>query len=464
MPIIIPKNLIQPPKNMLENLIHPLEKANFAELQANKLFTGILTVMGSTHTGLTSLAEVPDRSLIVTSKTFPRLYKAYEIAHDKLELENDCDLFCNFEYGRDAKTFGTDDDCIIVVDSSCLEDFSDKQILALLGRELAHIKFKHVKYLTAFNFIDYLVGFLPSFLVSVGAVSALKGLLLDYLLATQFTADRAAAFVAGDVLPVIQNNLMTSGLETSDECIDFELYTQITLPEDLNHFDRAAKLLMTNTLRDFPMPFVIPRIRELAAWSKSEECREFLPEISHARQIISRENRPTNQMLFRGQRINLLIEQLKFAADFKQIPSLEIDIAAFLSQADGKVAGDEDFVFYGNNSHKSGAVILNADNSIEIDLEKVPRNVEKIFLTATIYDANKRKQNFGMIECIVLNILGADREIASFSLEDFTIETAIVLGEVYRYKGKWKFKATGAGFSGGLAVLCENFGVNVTTS
>ena len=131
MPIIMSENLIPPPENAFENLIHPLERANFAEIQSSYLISLLLNVLGRLHADLTSLAEVPDRALIVTSKNFPRLYDAYKIAHDKLELKKDYDLFCNFEYNRNAKTLGTDDNCIIVVDSSCVEDFSDEQLRAL---------------------------------------------------------------------------------------------------------------------------------------------------------------------------------------------------------------------------------------------------------------------------------------------------------------------------------------------
>ena len=141
--------------------------------------------------------------------------------------------------------------------------------------------------------------------------------------------------------------------------------------------------------------------------------------------------------------------------------ALEIDTAAFLTDRGGKVAGDEDFVFYGNARHNSGAVTHKDDDSIEIDLSRIPRHVEKISLTATIYDADKRRQNFSMIRGALLKIFGARGEVATFPLENFTVETAIVLGEVYRYKGAWKFNATGAGFSGGLAALCNNFGIEV---
>ena len=163
--------------------------------------------------------------------------------------------------------------------------------------------------------------------------------------------------------------------------------------------------------------------------------------------------------LGKGQKIPLNENNLVIKFE-RPTTALEIDTAAFLTGANGKVAGDEDFVFYGNARHNSGAVILNGD-ALEIDLAKVPRHVEKISLTATIYDGDKRRQNFGMLRGAALKIFGMRSEIATFPLENFTVENAIVLGEVYRYKGSWKFNATGAGFSGGLAALCNDFGVEV---
>lgn len=163
--------------------------------------------------------------------------------------------------------------------------------------------------------------------------------------------------------------------------------------------------------------------------------------------------------LGKGQKIPLNENNLIIKFD-RPTTALEIDTAAFLTGANGKVAGDEDFVFYGNARHSSGSVILSGD-ALEIDLSKVPRHVEKISLTATIYDAEKRRQNFGMLRGAALKIFGTHSEIATFPLENFTVENAIVLGEVYRYKGNWKFNATGAGFSGGLAALCNDFGIEV---
>ena len=152
----------------------------------------------------------------------------------------------------------------------------------------------------------------------------------------------------------------------------------------------------------------------------------------------------------------------------------DLDSSVFMLGANGKVASDDDFVFYGNLKHKSGAVEHMGDNltgagegddeQIKIDLSKVPAEVEKIDFTVTIYEAEERKQNFGQVENAFIRVVNqaTNEELIRYDLgEDFSIETAVVIGELYRNKGEWKFNAIGSGFSGGLAALGRNYGVNV---
>ena len=152
----------------------------------------------------------------------------------------------------------------------------------------------------------------------------------------------------------------------------------------------------------------------------------------------------------------------------------DLDSSVFLLNGSGKVNSDDDFVFYGNLKHVSGAVEHMGDNltgagegddeEIKIDLSKVPENVEKIDFTVTIYEAEERKQNFGQVENAYIRVVNnaTGEELIRYDLgEDFSIETAVVIGELYRNKGEWKFNAIGSGFSGGLASLGRNYGVNV---
>lgn len=157
----------------------------------------------------------------------------------------------------------------------------------------------------------------------------------------------------------------------------------------------------------------------------------------------------------------------------------DLDACVFLLGANGKVLQDEDFVFYNNLTARNGAVVHTGDNrtgdgdgddeAIIIDFTKIPPEIEKIAVTVTIFDAQKKGQNFGQVSnsyVRVLKVENADdesgEEVLRFDLvEEFSIETALVVCEIYRYNGDWKFNAVAAGYQGGLEALCRSYGVNV---
>ena len=154
--------------------------------------------------------------------------------------------------------------------------------------------------------------------------------------------------------------------------------------------------------------------------------------------------------------------------------AFDLDAAAFLLGANGKVSSDSDFVFYNNTKHSSGSVQHMGDNRtgagegddevIRVDLAAVPASVEKIDFTVTIHEAEERRQNFGQVSNAFIRIVDdvKGEELIRYDLgEDFSIETAVVVGELYRQAGEWKFNAIGSGFKGGLRALCQNYGVNV---
>lgn len=150
----------------------------------------------------------------------------------------------------------------------------------------------------------------------------------------------------------------------------------------------------------------------------------------------------------------------------------DLDAAAFMLGASGKVRSDADFIFY---NQKEGPGVLHTgdnrtgegdgdDEQIKVDLNAIPADVEKIDFTVTIDQADVRNQNFGMVENAYIHIVDdtTGAELIRYDLgEDFSVETAIVVAELYRHNGEWKFNAIGSGFSGGLAALCKNFGVDV---
>ncbi|GGN60433.1 tellurium resistance protein TerD [Novosphingobium indicum] len=152
----------------------------------------------------------------------------------------------------------------------------------------------------------------------------------------------------------------------------------------------------------------------------------------------------------------------------------DLDASALLLGKDHKVLSEDCFVFYNNLTSPDGSVEHTGDNitgegdgddeAIKIDLERVPAEVEVVAIAVTIHDAESRRQNFGQVRNAFIRIVNdeTDKEIARYDLsEDYSVETAMLFGEVYRRSGEWKFRAVGQGYSGGLRAICEQFGIEV---
>ena len=152
----------------------------------------------------------------------------------------------------------------------------------------------------------------------------------------------------------------------------------------------------------------------------------------------------------------------------------DLDASVFLLKEDGKVRGDSDFIFYNNLTSSCGSVVHQGDNrtgagegddeAVKVDLAKVPAEVNKISVTVTIHDAQARSQNFGQVANAFIRVVNdeTNEEVARYDLsEDYSIETAMIFGEIYRHAGEWKFKAVGQGYEGGLNALATGFGINI---
>ena len=120
--------------------------------------------------------------------------------------------------------------------------------------------------------------------------------------------------------------------------------------------------------------------------------------------------------LRKGQKIPLN-ENLLNVKFVRNASNIEIDTAAFL-QGDSVKVADEDFIFYGNPKHNSGGIIHREDDSLSLNLQKIPARIQKISFTATIYDAEKRRQNFSKLSGANLKIFSAETgaELANFPI------------------------------------------------
>ena len=157
----------------------------------------------------------------------------------------------------------------------------------------------------------------------------------------------------------------------------------------------------------------------------------------------------------------------------------DLDASAFLLGDNGKLQRDEDFIFYNNLESRNKAVVHTGDNLtgdgdgddevIMIDFTKIPDDVKKIAICVTIHDAAARGQNFGQVSNAYIRIVKMADEfdtvgepVLKFDLEEeFSIETALVVAEIYLKNGEWKFNAVAAGYQGGLEAIVRSFGGNV---
>lgn len=150
----------------------------------------------------------------------------------------------------------------------------------------------------------------------------------------------------------------------------------------------------------------------------------------------------------------------------------DLDASAFLCDNNGKSI-PEYFIFYNNLTGPNECVKHMGDNrtgdgegddeQIFIDLDKIPDNIARVAITVTIFEADRRDQRFGQVSNSYIRLVNDDTgsEVLRFELgEDYSSETALVVAELYRHNGEWKFDPVGAGFSGGLQALCKNYGID----
>ncbi|MEM8717712.1 MAG: TerD family protein [Cyanobacteria bacterium P01_G01_bin.39] len=150
----------------------------------------------------------------------------------------------------------------------------------------------------------------------------------------------------------------------------------------------------------------------------------------------------------------------------------DIDASVFLLGSNEKLISDQHFIFYNNriSPDSNQSIQQRGDNRtgagegddeiIDVNLKTVPNDIEKIVLTVTIHEADKRQQNFGQVSNAFVRIVNCENEeeIIRYDLtEDFSVETALIMAELYRKDGEWRMNAVGAGYEGGLPALVERY-------
>ena len=152
--------------------------------------------------------------------------------------------------------------------------------------------------------------------------------------------------------------------------------------------------------------------------------------------------------------------------------AFDLDSSLFLLGANEKLISDNHFIFYNNltSPDPDKSVQHTGDNLtgvgegddevIKINLKKIPADIQKIIVTVTIHEAQQRHQNFGQVQNAFVRIVNAEtkQEVVRYDLvEDYSIETALIMAELYRKDGEWRLNAVGAGYQGGLQTLLDRY-------
>jgi stress response protein SCP2 len=148
-----------------------------------------------------------------------------------------------------------------------------------------------------------------------------------------------------------------------------------------------------------------------------------------------------------------------------QTGQIDIDVSAFLVNAQGKVSSDNDFIFYNQLSSKCGCVKLNTEplnnkSAFFVDTSKIPAHIQRVVFVLTAADVNGNPANFNQLSDVAIRLLDSEERI-NYQLTDIQNESSVIMGEIYRHKEIFKFRAVGQGFNDGLSALATHFGVDV---
>lgn len=253
---------------------HSADKVALETLRKIPLLNTIMAAFLDFTTKSSLYMEVSGDYFRVTEATCPRVYKLFQLALDRLNMDKEPELFIKPDYNFNAFAAGAKEN-FIVINSSCVENFTDEELLMDLGHELGHIKSGHMLYYSLANNINSLIG-------AFGGMSALlsTGLgyaLMDWQRKSEFTADRAGMIAAMNYEQVQSNMIKYMGHGSAKD-VDFSIDNVM---EQYKDFDLAkesviGKLLYAGLTLGMSHPWSVLRIKELSDWNNSGDYKDLI--------------------------------------------------------------------------------------------------------------------------------------------------------------------------------------------
>ena len=210
-----------------------------------------------------------------------------------------------------------------------------------------------------------------------------------------------------------------------------------------------------------------PKVNDTVKVNKNVEKRKLV-DVTKSIKLSKGQKLSLNQ---NAKNLSKLIVTLDYNIISNGHNEFDLDASVFMVDTNNTTT-EKDFIFYENTKSTCGGIVIKQDHntslkeayneSIQLDLNLIPTHIQKLAFTVTIYEANERLQNFGQVSDGYFRIIAGDtkQEILNYKFnENLSVETAIVVAEIYRYKDEWKINCIGSGFRGGLEALCNNYGI-----
>lgn len=281
---------------MAADFRHEKEREAWGSVEKNGAFRSVVDAYQEISNDLGSFAIMKGRSFPVTRQTYPKLYRLYRIAAERVGVEDVVPLYLEMEYSLQTRTVGTDGDCAIIMSSACLTEYSDTQLMALLGYELAHIRYGHIRMLHIHEILDRLMGLLP--VVGKLMAEGFKATLLQWRKYADMTADRGAAIAAGSADVVLQTLSQSMGREMDSQGISATLNS---VPDEKNlELGAVGTAVFQIMMGVIQVPYGMWRMKALKQWCASENCRNSFPTVYYGTQSeFGLEGKTDGEALFR---------------------------------------------------------------------------------------------------------------------------------------------------------------------
>lgn len=258
-----------------EDYQHPGEKIAMAALKKIPLLDSVMASFLDAQIQMDLYAQTVGSCYRITEKTNPRVYKLYKLALARLGIEEEYPLFCQLSYEYNACATGVNKP-FIILNSSVIADYSDGELLNVIGHELGHIKSNHVLY---HNIAHSLNSILASFEgVAQAASVALEYALLEWRRNSEYTADRAGLIAAGNIVDVSSETMKMLG--QSDKIPDIDFSTEKVLKQaddfEMDSSDIIGKILYINYTMQATHPWSILRLKHINEWYSSGEYEKVV--------------------------------------------------------------------------------------------------------------------------------------------------------------------------------------------